>query len=106
MKVALQTKRPETHKVRLLDDNARAHTAKVTGEKLEALGWQVLPSIRRVQQTCHRSDYYLFRSFRHHLSEKHFDDQDNLESHFETSFFRSHSKKMVLWIYLGDGSML
>ena len=33
---------PERHKVRLLDDNVRLHTAKVTGQKLEDLGWQVL----------------------------------------------------------------
>ena len=39
LKAALQVNRPEKRKVRLLDDNARAHTAIATRQKLEELGW-------------------------------------------------------------------
>jgi histone-lysine N-methyltransferase SETMAR len=38
LKVALQAKRLERHKVRLLHDNAKPHTAKITRQKLEELG--------------------------------------------------------------------
>ena len=34
----------------------------------------------------------MFRSLRHHLSKKHFDDQDHLKLHFETCF-QSNCKK-------------
>ena len=43
LKVDLQAKRLETHKVCLLHDNARAHTAKITRKELKELGWQILP---------------------------------------------------------------
>ncbi|GFT07791.1 mariner Mos1 transposase [Trichonephila clavipes] len=50
-------------------DNARPHTATVTQQKLNALGWEVLghppysPDIAP-------SDYYLFRSLQNYLTEK------------------------------------
>ena len=91
LKVALQAKRPERHKVRLLHDNAKPHISKVTRQKLEELGWQVLPHPPYSPDLA-PSDYHLFRSLRNHLSEKHFDDQDHLKLDLET-FFHSHSKK-------------
>jgi histone-lysine N-methyltransferase SETMAR len=43
LKVALQAKRPERRIVWLLHDNARPHTSKVTRQKLEELGCELLP---------------------------------------------------------------
>ena len=39
LKVALQANRPERRKVRLLHDNAKPHTSKITRQKLEEFGW-------------------------------------------------------------------
>ncbi len=91
VKVALQAKRPERHKVRLLHDNARPHVSKVTRRKLEELGWQVLAHPPYSPDLA-PSDYHLFRSLRHHLSEKHLDDEEQLKSDVE-KFVQSHSKK-------------
>ena len=43
LKVALQANRLERRKVRLLHDNAKPHTSKITRQKLEEFGWEVLP---------------------------------------------------------------
>ena len=75
MKAALQVNRSsERRKVPLLDDNARAHTAKVTRQKLEDLEWEVLlhpaywPDLRP-------SHYHRFHSLRNDLVTKCFDDE-------------------------------
>lgn len=60
---AMEQKRPEKDKVLLLHDNARPHTAKITRQKLEELGWSVLPHPPYSPDLA-PSDYYLFR----HLS--------------------------------------
>jgi histone-lysine N-methyltransferase SETMAR len=99
------------HKVRLSHDNTKPHTAKVIGQKLEELGWQVLPHPPYSPDLA-PSDYHLFRSLRNHLREKHFDDQDHLKSDLET-FFQSHSKKFYedgimdlpkRWAYVVDNN--
>jgi histone-lysine N-methyltransferase SETMAR len=91
LKVALQAKRPERHKVRLHHHNARSHVSKVIRQKLKELGWEVL-SHPPYSPDLALSDYHLFRSLRNHLREKHFDDQDHVKSDLET-FFQSLSKK-------------
>ena len=91
LKVALQTKCPERHKIRLLHDNAPPHTAKVSRQKLEELERQIL-SHPSYSLDLAPSDYHLSRSLRNHLNEKHFDNQDHLKLELET-FFQSHSKK-------------
>jgi histone-lysine N-methyltransferase SETMAR len=91
LKVALQAKRPERRKVRLLHDNARPHVSKVTRQKLEELGWELLPHPSYSPDLA-PSDYHLFRSLRNHLLEKHFDDEAHLKSDLE-SFLQSLSKK-------------
>ena len=91
LKVALQTKRPERRKVRLLHDNAKPHTAKVTRKKLEELGWEPIPHPPYSPDLA-PSDYHLFRSLRNHLLQKHFDDEAHLRSDLE-SFLQSLSTK-------------
>ncbi|CAF3809193.1 unnamed protein product [Rotaria magnacalcarata] len=66
LKVALKTKRPERRKVRLLHDNARPHTSKVTRNKLEQLDWELIPHPPYSPDLA-PSDYHLFRSLRNHL---------------------------------------
>lgn len=72
---SLKAKRPEwaqRHgKVIFLHDNARPHVAKPVKETLEALGWNVLPHPPYSPDIA-PSDYYLFRSMAHCLSEHRF----------------------------------
>ena len=79
LKVALQANRPERRKVRLLHDNAKAHTSKITRQKLEEFWWEVLPHPPYSPDLA-PSDYHLFRSLRSHLVKKQFDDQAQLKS--------------------------
>ena len=91
LKVALQANRPERRKVRLLHDNAKPHTSKITRQKLEEFGWEVLPHPPYSPDLA-LSDYHLFRSLRNHLVKKQFDDQAQLKSDLE-NFFSSLSRK-------------
>ncbi|GFW28394.1 mariner Mos1 transposase [Trichonephila clavipes] len=50
-------------------DNARPHTAMVTQQKLNALGWEVLGHLPYSPDIA-PSDFYLFRSLQNHLMEK------------------------------------
>ena len=91
LKVALQANRSERRKVRLLHDNAKPHTSKITRQKLEEFGWEILrhPSYSPYLAP---SDYHLFRSLGNHLVKKQFDDQAQLKSDLE-NFFSSLSSK-------------
>ena len=91
LKVALQANRSERRKVRLLHDNAKPHTSKITRQKLEEFGWEVLrhPSYSPYLAP---SDYHLFRSLGNHLVKNQFDDQAQLKSDLE-NFFSSLSSK-------------
>ena len=91
LKVALQANCPERRKVRLLHDNTKPHTSKITRQKLEEFGWEVLPHPPYSPDLA-PSDYHLFRSLRNHLVKKQFDDQAQLKSDLE-NFFSSLSRK-------------
>ncbi|GFV09872.1 mariner Mos1 transposase [Trichonephila clavipes] len=72
---ALKDKRPqynERHdKVTLQHDNARPHVAKVVKTYLETLKWEVLPHPLYFPDLA-PSDYHLFRSLAHGLTDQHF----------------------------------
>ena len=89
--LALQANRPERRKVRLLHDNAKPHTSKITRQKLEELGWKIL-SHPPYSSDLASSDYHLFHSLRNHLVKEQFDDQAQLKSDLE-NFFSSLSRK-------------
>lgn len=78
-----------------LHDNARPHVAKLSRDKIKELGWEVLPHPPYSPDIA-PSDYHLFRSLQHHLSEKIFETEDMLKHDIDTffaskppSFFRS-----------------
>ena len=71
---ALKRKRPEwrrTHKVILLHNNVRTHAAKPVKIYLENIKWDMLTHATYSPDLA-PSDYYLFRSKQHILSEQHF----------------------------------
>jgi histone-lysine N-methyltransferase SETMAR len=78
-------KRPRHGKVRFLHDNARPHVAKVTRAKLVELGWEVLPHPAYSPDLA-PSDYHLFRELHHHLEDKEFDDEDEIQLDLSTFF--------------------
>jgi histone-lysine N-methyltransferase SETMAR len=77
-------------KVYFLHDNARPHIAKSTRQKLLELGWTVL-SHPPYSPDLAPTDYYLFRSLTDYLSEKNFDDEDDLKMDL-TNFVNQKSK--------------
>ena len=77
---ALREKRPEyqktQHKVILLYDNAPSHTAKPVKETIEAFSWEIF-SHAVYSSDLAPSDYYLFASMGHALSDQHFTSYEN-----------------------------
>ena len=77
---ALKEKRPHYYsrhdKVILLHDNARPHVAAPVKTYLETLKWEVLPHPSYSPDTA-PSDFHLFRSMTHGLSEQHFTSCEN-----------------------------
>lgn len=71
----LRQKRPEYakrhDKVIFQHDNARPHVARQVKKALELLGWDVLPH-PPYSANIAPSNYHLFRSMQHGLSEQHF----------------------------------
>ena len=78
---ALREKRPEyqkrQHKVILLHANAPSHTANPVKETIEAISWEIL-SHAAYSPNLAPSDYYLFASMGHALSDQHFTSYENV----------------------------
>jgi histone-lysine N-methyltransferase SETMAR len=68
-------------------DNSRPHVAQLTQQKIEQLGWEVLPHPPWSPDLA-PSDYHLFLSLRNYLCNKHYEDFDELKSDL-TAFFES-----------------
>lgn len=92
---ALLSKRPgrgkEYGKVRLLHDNAKVHTAKITRETLDRFRWEVL-SHSPYSPDLAPTDYHLFLSLSNDMRGRQFDDQEDLKNYLD-SFFKSKSQK-------------
>ena len=74
---ALKNQGVNASTVRYLQDYARSHTAKKTQEKLEELNWECLPQPPYSPDLA-PSDYRLFRSMQHFLTDKHLKDHDEV----------------------------
>ena len=74
---AIRSQGLEPSSIHFLHDNAKSHTAKLTMEKIEELGWNVLPHAP-YSPDMGPSDYHLFRSMQHFLAEKKFNDLDEV----------------------------
>ena len=92
---ALQEKRPQYKdrhdKVILLHDNARPHVSKVVKTYLETLKWEVLPHPPYSPDIA-PSDFHLFRSMAHGLSEQHFDNYEMTKNWID-SFIESKDEE-------------
>ena len=84
---ALRRKGVNTATTKFLNDNARPHIAKMTQQKIEELGWEVLPHPPYSPDMA-PSDYHLFRSMQHSLAEKKFKNIDEVQN-WVSSFFES-----------------
>jgi len=71
----------------LLHDDSQPHVAQLTQQKIEQLGWEVLPH-RLCSPDLAPSDYHLFLSLRNYLCNKHYEDFDELKSDLN-AFFES-----------------
>jgi len=97
---ALKQKRPFKDNILFLHDNARAHTAKKTSQKLLQLGWEVI-SHPPYSPDISPSDYYLFKILKQHLREKSFNDRGHLKEELDDFFssksteFYSHGIQML-----------
>lgn len=77
---ALKNKRPEyakRHDKMIFHDNAQPHVGKIV-KALKALGWDVLPHPPYSPDIA-PSDYHLFRSMTHGLSDQHFNNYKEIE---------------------------
>uniref|UniRef100_A0A7I5EEK2 HTH_48 domain-containing protein n=1 Tax=Haemonchus contortus TaxID=6289 RepID=A0A7I5EEK2_HAECO len=91
---ALRRQGVETTSTKFLHDNARPHVAKTTLEKIDELGWEVLPHPPYSPDLA-PSDYHLFRSMQHSLAERKFKNREEVQlwvsNYFDsqpTEFFR------------------
>ena len=82
-------KRPEyqkrQHKVILLHDNAPSHTAKPVKETIEAFSWEII-SRAAYSPDLAPSDYYLFASTGHALSDQRFTSYENVRKWLDDWF--------------------
>jgi histone-lysine N-methyltransferase SETMAR len=77
---AIRKKRPGllTRGVLLLHDNARPHTARLTRERIDQLGWKLLEHPAYSPDLA-PSDYHLFGPLKTHLGGTHFADGEDVE---------------------------
>ncbi|GFV36890.1 mariner Mos1 transposase [Trichonephila clavipes] len=102
LKAAIKEKRPPLASrkgIVLHHDNARPHTAMVTQQKLNALGWEVLghppysPDIAP-------SDYYLFRSQQNYPTEKQFKSFESVSNTVAYYFNSKHENFYTIGTYM------
>ena len=97
---ALREKRPEykkrQHKVILLHDNAPSHTAKPVKETIEAFSWEIL-SHAAYSPDLAPSDYYLFASMGHALSDQHFTSYENVRKCLDDWFASKERQFLLAW---------
>ena len=95
---ALREKRPEyqkrQHKVILLRDNAPSHTAKPVKETIEEFSWEILPHAAYSSHLA-PSDYYLFASMGHAVSDKHFTSYENVRKWLDDWF--ASKERQFFW---------
>ena len=77
--------RPKRRQVVLLHDNAPAHKAKSTRQKLLELGWEVLPDPPYSPDLA-PTDYHLFAALDRSMAGKEFADEDDLKPHLMNFF--------------------
>uniref|UniRef100_A0A1I7TPN3 C-type lectin domain-containing protein n=1 Tax=Caenorhabditis tropicalis TaxID=1561998 RepID=A0A1I7TPN3_9PELO len=68
----------DTTSTKLLHDSPRSHVAKITAQKIQKLGWEVLPHAPYSPDTA-LSDFNSFRSMQHSLADRHFKNHDEVE---------------------------
>lgn len=91
---ALRKKRPalvNRKRVMFHQDNARPHTARITSQKIEELGWEKIPHPPYSPDLA-PSDYHLFRSLQNHLEETAFVTQEEVKTDI-CEFFESKPKE-------------
>lgn len=84
---ALRRQNKNATMIKFLHDNARPHVSKVTQQKIEELGWEVLPHPPYSPDLA-PSDYHLFRSMEHLLRDKMFKNRDEIKN-WVSNFFMS-----------------
>ena len=89
LKAKYLERRPRAREVYFLHDNARPHVAIATKEKLDELGWTVLPHPAYSPDLA-PTDYHLFLSLSNSLSNRNFTDETELK-HYLQAFFDSKS---------------
>uniref|UniRef100_A0A7I4YP87 Transposase n=1 Tax=Haemonchus contortus TaxID=6289 RepID=A0A7I4YP87_HAECO len=108
---AILHKYPKRLETYLLHDNARPHVVTMTRQKIQELGWEVLPHPPYSPDLA-PSDYHLFRALKRHLRDKTFDNQEQLKlevgNFFSTQsadFWRSGIDKLpVKWMKVIDNN--
>lgn len=88
---ALKHQGVKSSKTKLLQDNAKPHTSEMTLQKLEELGWEVIPHPPYSPDLA-PSDYHLFRSMQHSLAGTHFKEVKEIQN-FVSNFFKSQPRQ-------------